>query len=472
MARAAARSRAVAHNAAFDVRVLRQAFARAALEWPRRGDLQVSLARRSRPAPPRGVATLPALGVQVDEVHRALLDARTCARCPRALRAWPPTRRRSATRSSVLRPRKVRTRPPKVKRPRGERPHLAEAAARAGRLHLPRRRRAAAVRRQVRRPAHARPLALHRRRDLGGRGRARRPPGHGVRARRAAARGPPDQGAAPAGQRARQDRARRLRLPALPAGHPVPDPRGRARAGRRARGLRRPGARAGGRGGTGRAAQLAVRPAPLRAHAAAPRASVGLRADGPLPVALPARPRSEPLPRAAGRGAGAVRRPRRGQGAARARGPADQGGLGRAPLRTRGLAAAPTRPARGAAGPAGRRAARDAHGRAARARAAPGGRGPLRRDLDRAAAAWWIGARSTPAADSAPARRARSAPRPRPASCGGWLPADAVAEARLVGAWIAANRPPALELGARTGEAAHAAFLARAGVLRAASSTA
>jgi DNA polymerase-3 subunit epsilon len=39
-----------------------------------------------------------------------------------------------------------------------------------------------------------------------------------------------------------------------------------------------------------------------------------------------------------------------------------------------------------------------------------------------------------------------------------------VAEARLVGMWIAANRPPALELGARTGEAAHAAFLARAGV--------
>ena len=54
--------------------------------------------------------------------------------------------------------------------------------------------------------------------------------------------------------------------------------------------------------------------------------------------------------------------------------------------------------------------------------------------------------------------------RPRARSLGGWLPADAVAETRLVGAWIAANQPPALELGARTGEAAHTAFLARAGM--------
>ena len=53
---------------------------------------------------------------------------------------------------------------------------------------------------------------------------------------------------------------------------------------------------------------------------------------------------------------------------------------------------------------------------------------------------------------------------PAPGKLGGWLPADAVAEARLVGAWIAANQPPALELGARTGEAAHAAFLARIGL--------
>jgi DNA polymerase-3 subunit epsilon len=59
------------------------------------------------------------------------------------------------------------------------------------------------------------------------------------------------------------------------------------------------------------------------------------------------------------------------------------------------------------------------------------------------------------------ARAFRAAP--PPGKLGGWLPADAVPEARLVGMWIAANRPPALELGARTGEAAHAAFLARTG---------
>ena len=66
------------------------------------------------------------------------------------------------------------------------------------------------------------------------------------------------------------------------------------------------GARAGGR--ARRAAQLAVRAAPLRAQAAAARAPVGLRADGPLPVAVPGRPGPEPLPPPARRGARAVRR--------------------------------------------------------------------------------------------------------------------------------------------------------------------
>ncbi len=41
---------------------------------------------------------------------------------------------------------------------------------------------------------------------------------------------------------------------------------------------------------------------------------------------------------------------------------------------------------------------------------------------------------------------------PAPGKLGGWLPADAIAESRLVGAWIAANRPPTLELGPRTGD--------------------
>ena len=60
--------------------------------------------------------------------------------------------------------------------------------------------------------------------------------------------------------------------------------------------------------------------------------------------------------------------------------------------------------------------------------------------------------------------RARALPaRARAGQLGGWLPAEAIAETRLVGAWIAANQPPMLELGPRTGEAAHEAFLARSG---------
>jgi DNA polymerase III subunit epsilon len=73
----------VAHNARFDVRVLRQEFERAGLEWPRPPVLcTVQLARRFAPlARKRGLAPLAgSLGIEVDEVHRALPDALTCAR--------------------------------------------------------------------------------------------------------------------------------------------------------------------------------------------------------------------------------------------------------------------------------------------------------------------------------------------------------------------------------------------------------
>ncbi len=120
----------VAHNARFDVRVLRQAFARAALEWPDPPVMcTVQLARRFLPLQPRrGLATLAgALGIEVDEVHRALPDARTCARVFCALfgrlSANAPT---IGDALDLLSARRVRTRPPTVpKRPRGERPHLA-----------------------------------------------------------------------------------------------------------------------------------------------------------------------------------------------------------------------------------------------------------------------------------------------------------------------------------------------------------
>ena len=100
-----------------------------------------------------------------------------------------------------------------------------------------------------------------------------------------------------------------------------------------------------------RAAQLAVRAAPLRPRAAAARAPVGLRADGPLPVAVPGRPRPERLPPAARRGARAVHR--RAATAARALlahvDAQMRAAARRAALRARRLAAAPARAARGAA---------------------------------------------------------------------------------------------------------------------------
>jgi DNA polymerase-3 subunit epsilon len=73
----------VAHNAAFDRRVLRQAFARADLPWPNPPVLcTVALARRFAPlARQRRLAALAdALGIEVETTHRALADAETCAR--------------------------------------------------------------------------------------------------------------------------------------------------------------------------------------------------------------------------------------------------------------------------------------------------------------------------------------------------------------------------------------------------------
>src|SRR5215207_8421224 len=73
----------VAHSARFDQNVLRQAFARAALTWPEPPVLcTIALARRFAPLQRRrGLASLAdALGIEVEETHRALPDAETCAR--------------------------------------------------------------------------------------------------------------------------------------------------------------------------------------------------------------------------------------------------------------------------------------------------------------------------------------------------------------------------------------------------------
>jgi DNA polymerase-3 subunit epsilon len=73
----------VAHNAAFDRGVLRQAFARCGLEWPDPPALcTAALARRLLPLQrERALAPLAdALGIEVAQVHRALADAETCGR--------------------------------------------------------------------------------------------------------------------------------------------------------------------------------------------------------------------------------------------------------------------------------------------------------------------------------------------------------------------------------------------------------
>ncbi len=73
----------VAHNAPFDRRVLRQAFARCGLEWPNPPVIcTAALARTMLPLQRerRLTALADALGIDVRLAHRALADAETCAR--------------------------------------------------------------------------------------------------------------------------------------------------------------------------------------------------------------------------------------------------------------------------------------------------------------------------------------------------------------------------------------------------------
>ena len=73
----------VAHNASFDRRVLKQAFERAGIAWPDPPVLcTVAMGRRFAPlARQRKLALLAeSLGIEVEDTHRALPDALTCAR--------------------------------------------------------------------------------------------------------------------------------------------------------------------------------------------------------------------------------------------------------------------------------------------------------------------------------------------------------------------------------------------------------
>jgi DNA polymerase-3 subunit epsilon len=122
----------VAHNAAFDRRVLTEAFERAGLHWPDPPVLcTVSMARRFAPlVRQRKLASLAgALGIEVDAVHRALPDALTCARIlcalfPR-LCAHAPTVRDAV---ALLGARRRQGRPsaqPAVRRPPEDRPDMS-----------------------------------------------------------------------------------------------------------------------------------------------------------------------------------------------------------------------------------------------------------------------------------------------------------------------------------------------------------
>ncbi len=121
----------VAHNAAFDARVLAQAFERAGLEWPAPPVLcTVALARRCAPlVRRRGLAALAdALGIDSEASHRALPDAVTCAQ---ALCALLPRLCATATTIgeavAMLGPRRrgPKARKPVRRRPPEDRPDLS-----------------------------------------------------------------------------------------------------------------------------------------------------------------------------------------------------------------------------------------------------------------------------------------------------------------------------------------------------------
>src|SRR4051794_24794771 len=122
----------VAPSARFDARVLRQAFARAALTWPEPPVLcTVALARRLAPLQRRrGLAALAdALGIEVEGVHRALPDAETCARVFCALFsklcAHAATVGEAVALLSPRRPASTRPRTKPAKRPRPTRPAIS-----------------------------------------------------------------------------------------------------------------------------------------------------------------------------------------------------------------------------------------------------------------------------------------------------------------------------------------------------------
>jgi len=125
----------VAHNAAFDRRVLRQAFARIGLEWPDPPVIcTAALARAMLPLQRERRLTVlaDALGIEVRQAHRALADAETCARVLCAL--FPRLCANASTVADALKavaPRRRARRRPAVRASGGQ--FAADAAADAPR---------------------------------------------------------------------------------------------------------------------------------------------------------------------------------------------------------------------------------------------------------------------------------------------------------------------------------------------------
>ena len=125
----------VAHSASFDRRVLAQAYERAGIEWTQPPILcTVAMARRFAPlAGQRKLAPLAeALGIEVQGVHRALVDAETCARVFCAL--FPRLCASGATLADAIKllsprrggRRRKKDEPARRKVPREERPDLTK----------------------------------------------------------------------------------------------------------------------------------------------------------------------------------------------------------------------------------------------------------------------------------------------------------------------------------------------------------
>ena len=412
--------------------------AQARARWPTSLGIEVEVdpprAGRRRDVRARVLRAVPA-------AVRARADGRRGARAAAPGAAAPPARagdrRRAGSRARRASPM----------------PDLLGPARGARRLRLPQRRRARPlyVGKSVR-AAHARAGALRRLVDRERLDRAGRDVDHqhdGLRARRAAAREPADPRAAPAGQRrasSASDRYVYLRCRldiAFPVLEVAPEPaRGprRVTSGRCAA-ARRPSSWSSS---STRCSACATAGAGCRAAQHPSR----LRADGPLPVAVPGRPRPEPLPPAPRRGARRCSAAR-GDGGAALLAHVDaqmRAAAGGRALRARGVAAPPARAPELAARPPRRRAGRDARAAAARARRRTRAGDAPRRVLARRRPRRRLGAArptSTTSRERTRGGAARAATARGTARC---LSPDEVAEARIVSTWLDRNPSPALDL--------------------------